>query len=101
MINLIAIPYAMASLVHAFKTRKINAKPLVFHISYWITFISIAGGNLIIHERYRVMATPLLCGCVWLGVRTCPKRLTTITLRYWYGVLTLSAVFFLTYKIIL
>jgi hypothetical protein len=98
MLNILAIPYALASLVQSFKTRKANAAPFIFHISYWITFTAIAGGNLIIHERYRVMATPLLWGCAWLGAVTCSKSLIHKTSVLWYGLLTAGALFYLTYK---
>jgi hypothetical protein len=98
-INVIIIPYALASLIQSIKTRKTNSAPLIFHISYWVTFISIAGGNLIIHERYRVMATFLLFGCAWLGARTCPKSLIIRTSLIWYGLLTLGALFYVVYKL--
>lgn len=97
-INVLAIPYALASFIQSIRSRKEIAAPLVFHISYWITFMAIAGGNLVIHERYRVMATLLLWGCAWLGARTCPKRLIVRTSMLWYGLLTLGALFYLGYK---
>lgn len=97
-INVLAIPYALASFVQSIKTRKANAAPLVFHISYWVTFMAIAGGNLIIHERYRVMASLLLWGCAWLGARTCSKSLIVRSSLLWYGLLTLGALFYLGYK---
>jgi hypothetical protein len=97
-INVLAIPYVLASFAQSIKKRKENAAPLVFHISYWVTFMAIAGGNLIIHERYRVMATLLFWGCAWLGARTCSKRLIIRTSLLWYGLLGLSALFYLGYK---
>jgi hypothetical protein len=100
-INILAMPYILASLVQSFKTRKANAAPLVFHISYWITFMAIAGGNLIIHERYRVMATPLLFGCAWLGAVTCSKSLIHKSSVLWYGLLTVAALFYLNYKFVI
>lgn len=97
-INVFAIPYALASLVHSIKIRKANAAPLLFHIPYWITFTAIAGGNLIVHERYRVMASLLLWGCAWLGWTTCSKSLITKMSFLWYGLLAISALFYLVYK---
>jgi hypothetical protein len=99
-INIIAIPYAAAGFLHAVRTKQTNSSPLMFHICYWITFISIAGGNLIIHERYRVMATPLLWGCTWLGARTSPKYLILVAATYWYALLALSVMFYLAYKLL-
>jgi len=98
-INVLAIPYALASFVQSIKTRKANAAPLVLHISYWVTFMAIAGGNLIIHERYRVMAALLLWGCAWLGARTCSQSLIIRTSLLWYGLLTLGALFCVVYKL--
>lgn len=100
MLNIFVIPYALASLVQSIKTRKANAAPLIFHISYWVTFMAIAGGNLIIHERYRVMATMLLWGCAWLGAVTCSKSLIHKTSVLWYGLLTVGALFYLSYKFV-
>lgn len=97
-INVLAFPYVLASFAQSIKRRKENAAPLVFHISYWVTFVAIAGGNLIIQDRYRVMATLLLWGCAWLGSRTCSKRLIVRTSLLWYGLLTLGALFYISYK---
>ncbi len=98
LINVFAMPYVLASLVQSIKMRKTNAAPLVFHIPYWITFMAIAGGNLIIQERYRIMSTLLLWGCAWLGARTCSKRLILRASLFWYGILALGALFYVTYK---
>lgn len=97
-VNLFAFPYALAGSIHALIRRKENAGLLVFHLSYWCTFLAIAGGNLIVQERYRVMASLLLWGCAWLGARTCTKHLIIRTSIFWYGLLTLSAFLYLAYK---
>ncbi len=97
--NLLGIPFVLASLVRSIKRRKDNTAPFVFHISYWVTFMAIAGGNLIIHERYRVMATFLLWVCAWLGAQTCSRRLIVRMSLVWYGLLTLSGLFYIGYKL--
>ena len=97
-INTLGMPYALASLVQSIRTRKANAAPLVLHISYWTMLTAIAGGNLIIQERYRVMAAPLLWGCMWLGARTCSKNLIIETALFWYGLLFMGALAYLFYK---
>ncbi|MBA3005552.1 MAG: hypothetical protein KJ900_01015 [Proteobacteria bacterium] len=99
-INVLAIPYALASFAQSIKRRKENVATLVFHVSYLVTFVAIAGGNLIIHERYRVMATLLLWGCAWLGATTCSKRLIVSASLLWYGLLTFGALFYLGYKLL-
>ena len=97
-INVLAIPYALASFVQSIRGRQENTAPLILHISYWMTFMAVAGGNLIIHERYRVMASLLLWGCAWLGARTCTRRLIIKTSLLWYGLLAFGALFYLIYK---
>lgn len=96
--NIIAMPYVLASLIQSIKNRKQNSAPLIFNISFWLTFIAIAGGNLILHERYRVMSTILFFGCAWLGARTSPRKLINRTKLSWYGLLGLSALSFMVYK---
>jgi hypothetical protein len=97
-INTLGMPYALASLFQAIRTRTADAAPLVFHIPTWIMLASIAGGNMIIQERYRVMATPLLWGCMWLGATTCSRNLLSKTAFVWFGMLFLCALGYLVYK---
>lgn len=96
--NIIAMPYVLASLIQSIRNRKKNSAPLIFNISFWITFTAVAGGNLILHERYRVMSTILLFGCAWLGARTSTRKLISQTKLSWYGLLIGSAIFFISYK---
>lgn len=98
LINVFAMPYILASLLQSVKMRRTDVAPLIFHISYWITFIGIAGGNLIIHERYRIMATLLMWGCSWLGARTCSRYNLRIMFIFWYGLLGSGALFYIGYK---
>lgn len=100
-INLIALPYALASLVCSVKDRKANSAPLIFHVPYWTTFIAIAGGNLIIQERYRVMASLLLWGCAWLGARSCSRSAVRNSALAFYGLLAAGAMFYLSYKTVI
>lgn len=97
-INILIMPFVLASLLQSIKRRKVDSAPLVFHISYWLVFITVAGGNLIICERYRVMATLLLWGCAWLGVQTCSKKLVFQMSIVWYGLLSIGALFYMEYK---
>ena len=99
-LNILIFPYVLASLAQSWKDRHISQAPLIFHIPYWLIFISIAGGNLIIHERYRVMATLLLYGCAWLGLVSCQKTLIRKMSVFWYGLLFASAFLYAGYKFI-
>jgi hypothetical protein len=97
-INVLVMPYVVASFVQSIKMRKANPEPLTLHIAFWTTFVAIAGGNLVIHERYRVMGTLLLWGCAWLGATTCPRALIVRLSFLWYGLLALGALFYFGYK---
>lgn len=85
-------PYCLASLVEAIKTR---GEALALHIPFWITMFAIAGGNQIIHERYRLMAVPLMWGCIWLGAR---RSLVRQMYYFWFGLLLAGGVFYLLFK---
>ena len=100
-INLLLAPFVLASLVRSIKMRKTNATPLVLQIPYWVTFAAISGGNLIIQERYRVMASLLFLGCAWLGASTCSRRQVFRASLLWYGLLSAGAIFYLSYKYVL
>lgn len=98
LINVFLVPYALASFWKSIGAMRANAASLVFSISYWPMITAIAGGNLIIQERYRVMATLLLWGCGWLGATTCSKSLIAQTSLLWYGLLFVGTVLFLLRK---
>lgn len=97
-INIIFFPYAVASLIYTLRNRKFNSNGLLFHIPYWILFYAIVTGNKIIHERYRVMATLLFWGCIWLGMTDCPKSLIRSVSTKWYSLLASLCIFYFFYK---
>jgi hypothetical protein len=99
-LNILALPYALAGFAYAYKFRKQNPAPLVFHLSFWITFIAIAGGNIIIHERYRLMSTLLLYACAWLGYTSCTKSRVQRFAFPWYALLAAGAVLCIAYKML-
>lgn len=93
-----ALPYALAGFAQALRQRKQWPAPLVLHISFWITLLAIAGGNIIIHERYRLMMTLLLFACAWLGYTSCTRRQIVSFALPWFGLLGASAFFYMAYK---
>jgi hypothetical protein len=97
-LNILAFPYALASLVQALRTRRAGAGPAMIHAAYWISFMGVAGGNLIIHERYRVMTSALLWACAWLGARSCSRKLLRAANLFWYGLLGAGGVFYVLFK---
>jgi hypothetical protein len=100
-VNLVFVPFVLASLVQSIRTRKTDPAQLVLQISYWATFAAISGGNWIIHERYRVMASLLFWACAWLGMSTCSGRQVLRASILWYGMLSAGAIFYLSYKYVL
>lgn len=99
-IMLLAFPYVLAGSARAWRSRKELPALMVLPISFWMTFVGVAGGNIIIHERYRVMSTLLLFGCMWLGYTQCTAREVVRWAVPWFAVLALAAVFYVAYKLI-
>lgn len=97
-LNILFFPYALASLARSMKYKNTDPSLLLIHVPYWITFIAISGGNLIIHERYRVMATTLLFTCVWLGYVKCTKNEVFLAYKYWIIMLTTGLFFYSIFK---
>jgi hypothetical protein len=97
---LLGLPFALAGAAQAWRFRRNQPAPLVLHISFWITFMAVAGGNIIIHERYRVMFTLLLFACMWFGYTRCPRHELKRWALPWFGLLASAAVFYVGYKFI-
>lgn len=95
---LIGLPYALAGAAQAWKLRRRQPAPLVLHIAFWITFMTVVGGNIIIHERYRIMFTLLLFACVWFGYTRSSRREVSRWAFPWFGLLAAGAVFYMGYK---
>lgn len=98
LLNILGLPYVLVGFAGAYKRRARHPAPLVFYIGFWIMFVSIAGGNIVIHERYRVMMTLLLFACAWLGYTSCTRSQVRTFAVYWYGLLIASAFFYISYK---
>ena len=97
---LLGLPFALAGAAQAWRFRRIQPAPLVLHITFWITFMAVAGGNIIIHERYRVMFTLMLFACIWYGYTRCSRREVKRWALPWFSLLAVGAVFYAGYKII-
>lgn len=96
-LNVLFLPLALAAFASAL-TDKSRRNSLALHIPCWCALFAIAGGNQLIQERYRVMASLLLWGCMWLG-RDLPRRVLAGFYGAWFGVLALGGVFYLAYKV--
>lgn len=97
---LLGLPFTLASVARAWRLRRHQPAPLVLHIAFWITFMAVAGGNIIIHERYRVMFTLLLFACMWFGYTRCSRREVRQWAFPWFGLLAAGAFFYMGYKLI-
>lgn len=99
-LNLVAVPYVLAGLEFAWGRRRVQPGLMVLQFAFWATFVAVAGGNIIIHERYRVMMAPLLFACAWIGYTSCsPERVCRFAYA-WGALLIGGAVFFLAYKLL-
>jgi hypothetical protein len=98
---LLGFPFALASAAKAWSLRRRQPGPMMMHITFWITFMAVAGGNIIIHERYRVMSTLLLFACMWLGYTRCTRSNVRRWAISWFSLLAAGAVFYISYKFLL
>jgi len=97
---LLGLPYALAGAAQAWHFRKNQPAPLVLHIAFWITYMAVAGGNIIIHERYRIMYTLLLFACMWFGYTRCSRHEVSRWALPWFMLLAASVFFYMVYKFI-
>ncbi len=100
LINVLAMPFVLASLVAAIRNRKSNPGPLAIHICFWLAFMAVAGGNLIIVERYRVMVTPLFWACAWLGSSSDARKFVVPATITWIGFAGVGAMFYMMLKLL-
>lgn len=97
-LNILMFPFTLAGFRLAWQKRYQRPALLVLNITFWVTFIAIAGGNILIHERYRVMMDLLLYSCVWLGYTTCTRKQILPFTYIWFGLLTTAAILYVCYK---
>ena len=98
---LLGFPFALAGSAQALRFRRIHTGPCVLYITFWSTFMAVAGGNIIIHERYRIMSTLLLFACMWFGYTRCSRHEVMRWALPWFGLLAAGAVFYMSYKSIM
>ena len=97
----LGFPYVLAASAMTFRNRKSYPAELIIPITFWITFIAVAGGNMIIHERYRLMCSLLLFACMWIGYTFCSSSELNRWAFRWFTLLAICAAFFIGYKYIL
>lgn len=90
------VPYLMSGFSYVIRNRKTEKAGLVIYITFWVYFIAICGGNLIIHERYRVMISILFFTCAWYGYTRAGNSLKYILI--WFCLLLHGGLFYIFYK---
>ena len=95
---IILFPFVLAGSINSYRIRIVHPGQLLLVSIFWITFIAIAGGNIIIHERYRVMFSPLFIACAWLGYIECKKLQIQIISVGWFGLLAFFSIMYVAYK---
>ena len=66
-LNLVLVPYVLAGTLAAWRQRRWLPGLMVVVIAFWVIFAAVVGGNVIIHERYRVMSSLLFFAVAWIG----------------------------------
>lgn len=95
---IIIFPLSIAGLIQSIIRRKNDSSDLFIHLGFWLIWMSISGGNIIIQERYRLMMTPLLIITAWLGWSSCTTSLIKRCIYGWFLMLSFGIVFFYLYK---
>jgi hypothetical protein len=101
---LLLFPLAVASLADLV-VRRTRSPFLIVHAAFWPIMLAIAvgstqGGVQVIHERYRVMAIPLMLACVWAG-QFASRSVIRWTYAGWLALLAGGALFYIFYKYVL
>lgn len=97
---LLGFPYVLAGTAHAWRYRRELPSLTIIPIAFWITYVTVVGGNFIIHERYRVMFTLLLFAVMWIGFSQSRVSSVKKSAIFWYGILCASAIFYIFFKFI-
>jgi hypothetical protein len=92
-------PYVLAATAQSWINRKRVPSHLILPIVFWVVFAAVAGGNIIIHERYRVMFTLLLFTCMWMGYTRASSRLIQLWKKRWYLLMMVALLFYTLYKV--
>jgi hypothetical protein len=95
---ILLFPYVLAATSKAWNLRRKAPEMLVIPVVCWSNIIVVSGGNIIIHERYRLMFTILFFACAWIGYTQCQNKLIKNWAVAWLGLLSCLLVGFIFYK---
>lgn len=68
LINIIICPLLIGGIFYAIRNKNLNL--LLFLTPYWTILFVVGGGNMIIHERYRVMSQALIFPAIYILFNT-------------------------------
>ena len=92
-------PFVISSLIKSIRGGKYTkSNYLLLQIAFWSVFIVVAGGNVMLHPRYRVMSDLFFFGCAWLGFTTSSRKFINQLLLLWCILLITGFIFYVAYK---
>jgi hypothetical protein len=91
----VLFPVLLVSTYVAISERK-RAWSLI-QVPLWCTYAAIAGANIMIVERYRLMMVLLMWAGIWLGW-SCDRRVLARVYAYWLVLLAVGGTLFAAYK---
>jgi hypothetical protein len=97
-IIIVGFPYVLAGSHFAWKCRRKLPILIIIPVAFWSVAIAVSGGNLIIHERYRVMFDFLLFSTMWLGYSQCSNQVVVRWACIWFSLLFTFTFFYISYK---
>lgn len=98
-LTLICMPYLMAGMHKAWRVRHQNSGGLAMQVIFWAIFVTVVGGNIIIHQRYRTMFLLPLWTCIWFGYTRCTFKEVKNYVVAWFYIVLFFAIFSICYKI--
>ena len=98
LLMVILSPYVFAGTSLAWSVRRQVPAGLIIPIAFWVTIVAVAGGNLIIHERYRLMFTLLFFASAWIGYTRCNSAAIRRCAIPWFLLLCSLFFFYFIYK---
>ena len=100
LLMMLLFPFVLAGTSLAWRIRRQIPEALIIPITFWVNFSAVAGGNLIIHERYRLMFTLLFFACVWIGYTRCNSASIKRWAMLWFSSICSLFTFYSVYKFI-
>jgi hypothetical protein len=92
-------PLVLTATKFSFKNRYTNPSLLIIPIAFWSAFLTVAGGNLIIVERYRILFTLFFFLSSWIGFTRGSLMVTFKFTLLWCLILAFLVFSYFVYKL--